>query len=91
MRHSHLWELNVYSNNQCKYKKNHSCNSNIQIFNIKLFNVLGSPSKILGVVPTSCPIVIIGDFNIDTFDQNLTQPNELQTYLDYYSVELWEK
>jgi hypothetical protein len=47
--------------------------------------------KFLDVVPTSCPIVIIGDFNIDMFDQNSTQPNELQTYLDYYSMELWEK
>jgi len=51
MRYSHIWELNIYSNIQCKYKKNHSCNNNIQICNIKPFNVLGSPSTILGCNP----------------------------------------
>ncbi len=34
--------------------------------------------QFLDVMPTSCLIVIIGDFNID---QNSTQPNELQTYM----------
>jgi hypothetical protein len=42
-------------------------------------------------MPTSCPIIIIGDFNIDMYDQNSTQPNKFQTYLDYYSMELREK
>jgi hypothetical protein len=48
MRHSYIWELNIYSNNQCKYKKKNSCNNTIQTFNIKPFNVLGLPSTILG-------------------------------------------
>jgi hypothetical protein len=47
--------------------------------------------QFLDVMPTSCPIIIIGHFNIDMFDQNSTQPNELQTYLDHYSMELREK
>ncbi len=47
--------------------------------------------QFLDVMPTSCPIVIIGYFNIDMFDQNSTQPNELQTYLDHYSMELRER
>jgi proteasome lid subunit RPN8/RPN11 len=47
--------------------------------------------QFLDVMPTSCPILIIGNFNIDMFDQNSTQPNELQTYLDYYSMELQKK
>jgi len=29
----------------------------------------------------------MGDFNIDMFDQNTTQPNEL-IFLDQYSIEL---
>jgi len=29
---------------------------------------------LLDVMPTYCPIVIMGDFNIDMFDQNSTQP-----------------
>jgi len=33
-------------------------------------------------------MIIIGDFNIDMFDQNLTQPNELQSFMDQYSMEL---
>jgi hypothetical protein len=47
--------------------------------------------QFLDVIPTSCPIVIIGHFNIDMFDQNSTEPNEFQTYLDHYSMELQEK
>jgi hypothetical protein len=35
--------------------------------------------QLMDVMPTSCPIVIIGDFNIDMFDQNSTQPSKLQT------------
>jgi hypothetical protein len=29
-------------------------------------------------MPTNCRIVIMGDFNIDMFDQNSTQQNELK-------------
>jgi endonuclease/exonuclease/phosphatase family metal-dependent hydrolase len=31
--------------------------------------------KFLDVMPTYCPTVIMGDFNIDMFNQNSTQPN----------------
>ena len=34
--------------------------------------------KFLDLMPISCPTIIIGDFNINMFDQNSTQPNELQ-------------
>jgi hypothetical protein len=30
--------------------------------------------------------MIIGDSNIDMFDQNLTQPNELNFFIDHYSM-----
>jgi hypothetical protein len=43
--------------------------------------------KFLGLVPISCPTIIIGNFNIDMFDQNSTQPNELQSFMDQYSME----
>ncbi len=33
----------------------------------------------LDLMPISCPMIIIGDFNINIFDQNSTQPNELQS------------
>jgi hypothetical protein len=36
----------------------------------------------------SCPMIIIDDFNINMFDQNSTQPNELQNFMDQYSMEL---
>ncbi len=39
-------------------------------------------------MPISCPMIIIGDFNINMFDQNSTQPNELQNLMDQYSMEL---
>jgi len=38
-------------------------------------------------MPISCPTIIIGDFNINMFDQNSTQPNELQIFMDQYSME----
>jgi hypothetical protein len=31
----------------------------------------------LNLMPTSCLMIIIGDFNVDKLDQNSTQPNEL--------------
>jgi hypothetical protein len=33
-------------------------------------------------------MIIIGDFNINMLDQNSTQPNELQSFMDQYSMEL---
>jgi hypothetical protein len=36
----------------------------------------------LDVMPTYCPIVIMDDFNIDIFDQNSTQPNELKILMN---------
>jgi hypothetical protein len=39
-------------------------------------------------MPISHPMIIIGDFNINIFDQNSTQPNELQSFMDQYSMEL---
>ncbi len=44
--------------------------------------------KFLDLMPISCPIIIISDFNINMFDQNSTQPNEFQSFMDQYSMEL---
>jgi hypothetical protein len=44
--------------------------------------------KFLDLMPISCPMIIIGSFNINMLDQNLTQPNELQSFMDQYSMEL---
>jgi len=38
--------------------------------------------KLLGVMSTYCPIIIMDDFNIDMFDQNSTQPNELKILMN---------
>jgi hypothetical protein len=38
--------------------------------------------KFLDVMPISYPMIIIANFNIDMFHQNLTQPNELQNSID---------
>jgi hypothetical protein len=38
--------------------------------------------KFLDLMPISCPMIIIDDFNINIFDQNSTQPNELQSFMD---------
>jgi len=43
--------------------------------------------KFLDLMPISCPTRIIGDFNIYMFDQNSTQPNEVQSFMDQYSME----
>ncbi len=40
--------------------------------------------QFLDVMPTSCSMVIIGNFIIDMLDQNSTQPNELQIFMDHY-------
>jgi hypothetical protein len=42
----------------------------------------------LDLMPISCPMIIIGNFNIDMFDQNSTQLNELQNFIDQYLMEL---
>jgi hypothetical protein len=42
----------------------------------------------LDLMPILCPMIIIGHFNIDMFDQNSTQPNKLQSFMDQYSMEL---
>jgi len=44
--------------------------------------------KILDLMPIYDPMIIIGDFNINNFYQNSTQPNELQSFMDQYSMEL---
>jgi hypothetical protein len=38
--------------------------------------------KCLDLMPTFCPIVIMGDFNIDMFDENSTQPSELKFFYE---------
>jgi hypothetical protein len=38
--------------------------------------------KLLDVMPTYYPTLIMGDFNIDMFDQNSIQPNELKFFLN---------
>jgi hypothetical protein len=38
--------------------------------------------KLLDVMPTYCPTIIMGDFNIDMFDQNSTQPNEIKFFYE---------
>jgi endonuclease/exonuclease/phosphatase family metal-dependent hydrolase len=42
----------------------------------------------LVVMPTYCPTIIMGDFNIDMFDQNWTQPNQLKIFMNQYSSEI---
>jgi hypothetical protein len=44
--------------------------------------------KFLDLMPISCPTIIIGCFNINMLDQNSTQPNELQSFMYRYSMEL---
>ncbi len=45
--------------------------------------------KFLDLMSISClTIKIIDDFNINMFDQNSTQPNELQNFMKQYSTEL---
>jgi hypothetical protein len=38
--------------------------------------------KFLDRMPISCPTIIIDNFNINMIDQSLTQPNELQSFMD---------
>jgi endonuclease/exonuclease/phosphatase family metal-dependent hydrolase len=38
--------------------------------------------KLSDIMPTYFPIVIMGDFNIDMFEQNSTQPNELKILMN---------
>jgi len=44
--------------------------------------------KFLDLMPIYCPTIIIGDFNINMLDQNSTQPNELQSFMNQYPMEL---
>jgi hypothetical protein len=43
--------------------------------------------KFLNLMLVSYPIIIIEDFNIDMIDETSTQPNELQNFMDQYSME----
>jgi endonuclease/exonuclease/phosphatase family metal-dependent hydrolase len=38
--------------------------------------------KLLDIMPTYCPTIIMGDFNIDMFDQNSTQQNKLKIFMN---------
>jgi hypothetical protein len=38
--------------------------------------------KLLNLMPTYCVAIIMGDLNIDMFDQNTTQPNELKFFYE---------
>jgi len=44
--------------------------------------------KLLNLMLTYYPTIIMGDFNTDMFDQNSTQPNELKFFMNHYSMEL---
>jgi hypothetical protein len=44
--------------------------------------------KFLDLMPISCPRIVIDNFNFNMFDQNSTQPNEIQSCIDQYSMEL---
>jgi endonuclease/exonuclease/phosphatase family metal-dependent hydrolase len=48
-------------------------------------------SKLFDLTLTYCPTIIMGDFNIDMYNQNSAQPNELKKFINYYSMELWFK
>jgi endonuclease/exonuclease/phosphatase family metal-dependent hydrolase len=50
--------------------------------------IINQLQKLLDVMPTYCPIVIMGDFNIDMFNQNSIYPNELKIFMIQYSMEL---
>jgi hypothetical protein len=41
--------------------------------------------KFLDLMPISCPTIIIDDFNINMYDHNSTQPNELQSFMDQWN------
>jgi endonuclease/exonuclease/phosphatase family metal-dependent hydrolase len=44
---------------------------------------LNQLQKLLDLLPTYCPTIIMGDVNIDTmFDQNSTQPNEFKFFYE---------
>jgi len=43
---------------------------------------------LLDVMPTYCPTIIMDDFNIDMFDQNSTQPNQLKIFMNQNSIEI---
>jgi hypothetical protein len=44
--------------------------------------------KFLDLMPISCPMIIIGNFNIDMLDQNSTQLNELQYLMEFKFKEI---
>ncbi len=62
-----------------KYKHYRPSTLSLSMFIIHL-------QKFLDLMPISCPMIIIGNFNINMFDQNSTPPNELQSFIDQYSI-----
>jgi endonuclease/exonuclease/phosphatase family metal-dependent hydrolase len=44
--------------------------------------------KLLDLLLTYCPTVIMDDFNTDMFNQNSTQPNKLKIFMNHCSMEL---
>jgi hypothetical protein len=50
--------------------------------------IINQLQKLLDVMPTYYPIVIMGDSNIDMFNQNSIYPNEFKFFMIQYSMEL---
>jgi len=44
--------------------------------------------KFLNLMLVFYPIIIIDNFNIDMLDENSTQPNKLQNFIDQYSMKV---
>ena len=42
----------------------------------------------LSTMPTSCPTTILGDFNINMFNQNSTDVKDLQYFMKFYNMYL---
>jgi hypothetical protein len=89
MKHLSFWERNLLQEHSIQIQREAIHVITIYKPSILLFlTFINQLQTLLYVMPTYCPTIITSDFNIDMFDQNSTQPNQLNIFMNQYSIEI---
>lgn len=87
MKHIALWELDILHQHSIKIQGNIFMSLlSTNLHNCYIQHLWGTLEFVFDLMPTSCPTVIIGDFNVNMLQQNSTQSNDLDSFMHYYST-----